>query len=193
MKKNLSKIGVSMIATAAIVGGIFFAGAQNAPATSTQVDQGQVVLQKGEGLGMMGGYGMMNRDENGNWSMKGQWGGSGDNVKDFGMLKSIFPALALGFIGAGIVLTIIALLLIAFWVWMLVHAIKHDIEYKPIWILVLGIMGILGAIIYYFAVKRQYVCYCGQEGMCDCEDCTCGKKEGEKCGVCGEEECKCKK
>lgn len=64
----------------------------------------------------------------------------------------------------GIVFTIIVILLIAFWIWMLVHAIVHDIEDKPVWILVLWIMNIVGAIVYYFAVKRK----------CDCIHCVKG-------------------
>lgn len=198
MRKNLSKIGVSMIATAAIVGGILFAGAQNAPVASTTVNQDPApVVQnvdstryEGSRYGMMNG--MMSRDQNGNWPMRGQWNNETGNSRDFSDLKSFLPAIALGFLGAGIVLTILAILLIAFWIWMLVHAIKHDIEEKPLWILVIGLMGIIGAVVYYFAVKRHYVCYCGQE-MCGCEDCTCGKNEGGKCGVCGEGECKCEK
>ncbi len=39
--------------------------------------------------------------------------------------------------GAGILFMIIFILGLIFWVWMLVHAIKHRIEYKPVWILVL--------------------------------------------------------
>ena len=195
MRKNLSKLGVGMIATVAIVGGILFAGAQNVPATSTSVSQNPspVVVQNSD-YSRYGGasYGMMSQDQNGNWSMRGDFKNLGNDSKDFGMIKSFLPAIALGFLGAGILLTAIAILLIAFWIWMLVHAIKHDIEEKPLWILVIGLMGIIGAIAYYFAVKRHYICFCGQE-ICDCEDCTCEKDEEGKCGNCIEGECQCDK
>lgn len=61
-------------------------------------------------------------------------------------------------VGAGIGVTIfflaLVVLLTVFWVWMLVHAIRNPIEHKPVWILVLLLTGLIGAIIYYFAVKR---------------------------------------
>ncbi|MBX4200436.1 PLD nuclease N-terminal domain-containing protein [Candidatus Parcubacteria bacterium] len=68
-----------------------------------------------------------------------------------GVLKTVFGW------GAGVfaVFILISLLTTVFWIMMLVHAIKHPIEHKPLWILVMIFAGVLGAIIYYFAVKRQ--------------------------------------
>jgi hypothetical protein len=48
--------------------------------------------------------------------------------------------------------------LIGFWIWMLIDAIKRKFKEdneKLIWILVLLFANWLGAIIYYFAVKRK--------------------------------------
>ena len=58
--------------------------------------------------------------------------------------------------GIGVVVAVFAIGIVAFFFWfmMLVHAIKNPIEHKPIWILVLLLTGLIGAIIYYFAVKR---------------------------------------
>jgi hypothetical protein len=62
----------------------------------------------------------------------------------------------LGFgIGMFVVMTALFVLMFVFWVMMVVHAVKHPIEHKPLWILVLLLTGILGAVIYYFAVKKQ--------------------------------------
>jgi hypothetical protein len=38
---------------------------------------------------------------------------------------------------------------------MLVDAIKKPIQHKPLWIIILLLFGIVGAIVYYFAVKRS--------------------------------------
>jgi hypothetical protein len=59
-------------------------------------------------------------------------------------------------IGIGILFFIIGVLVFIFWISMIVHAVKYPIEHKPIWILVLILGGILGAIVYYFAVKKPY-------------------------------------
>ena len=63
------------------------------------------------------------------------------------------------FAGAGVGLVIVfflvGVLAFVFWLLMVVDAIKRDIEHKPVWILVLLLTGIIGAIIYYFAVKRK--------------------------------------
>ncbi len=47
-------------------------------------------------------------------------------------------------------------LMIAFWIWMLVDAIKRELTdgEKIAWVLVIVFLSWLGAIIYYFAVKR---------------------------------------
>ncbi|MFH1652512.1 MAG: PLD nuclease N-terminal domain-containing protein [Pseudomonadota bacterium] len=48
--------------------------------------------------------------------------------------------------------------LIAFWIWMLVDCIKRDFKdsnEKVVWVLVLIFLQLIGAIVYYFVVKRK--------------------------------------
>jgi hypothetical protein len=50
--------------------------------------------------------------------------------------------------------------LIIFWIYMIIDAIKRKYKHeneKIVWILVVVLLGILGALIYYFAVKRKNV------------------------------------
>jgi hypothetical protein len=65
-----------------------------------------------------------------------------------------------GFLGWGIAgfLVILALGIWAtvFWIMMIVHAATHDIENKAMWIILMVFTGIVGALIYYFAVKRKF-------------------------------------
>lgn len=60
------------------------------------------------------------------------------------------------FAGLGAVGVVVAILAFVFWVWMLVDAITRtftsDLE-KVVWILVIIFLNILGALIYYFAVR----------------------------------------
>ena len=44
----------------------------------------------------------------------------------------------------------------AFWVWMLVDLIQRDIPNKALWVIVLVFTGVLGAIIYFFAVRMPH-------------------------------------
>jgi Phospholipase_D-nuclease N-terminal len=65
-----------------------------------------------------------------------------------------------GFLGLGLgiilFLLVISVLAFIFWLFMLIHAIKNPIVDKAVWIIILILFGILGAIIYYFAVKRSF-------------------------------------
>jgi hypothetical protein len=59
-----------------------------------------------------------------------------------------------------LILIIIAIIVFAliFWIIMLVDSIKHkykDKDDKIIWVLVIALLGIIGAIIYYFVVKIE--------------------------------------
>jgi len=67
-----------------------------------------------------------------------------------------------GLIGGMIflVLLIIALAIagFAFWIWMIIDCAKRDFKQdneKVVWIIVVVILGAIGAAIYYFAVKLQ--------------------------------------
>jgi multisubunit Na+/H+ antiporter MnhC subunit len=52
-------------------------------------------------------------------------------------------------------LLLCAIVLVAFWIWMIVHAIRNDIKEQATWILILMLTNFWGAIVYYFAVKRK--------------------------------------
>lgn len=60
--------------------------------------------------------------------------------------------------GIGIFLVIFALGILAtvFWIMMIIHAAKHDVENKAMWIILMVFTGIVGALIYYFVVKRKF-------------------------------------
>ncbi|MBI3034687.1 PLDc N-terminal domain-containing protein [Candidatus Woesearchaeota archaeon] len=69
--------------------------------------------------------------------------------------------MAFGWFVAGMVLLVlaviaIAVLLFVFWIWMLIdcakRAFKNDNE-KVVWIIVIALLGFIGAAVYYFAVK----------------------------------------
>lgn len=64
---------------------------------------------------------------------------------------SMFAKMGLGIL---VVLLVIGTLATVLWVMMLVHAAKHPIEHKAIWILALLFLNIPAVIAYYFAIKR---------------------------------------
>lgn len=43
-----------------------------------------------------------------------------------------------------------------FWILMITHAAKHNIENKAKWIVLMVFTGLVGALIYYFVVKRTF-------------------------------------
>lgn len=65
-----------------------------------------------------------------------------------------------GFLGWGVgILALFAILAIAgtiFWIMMVIHAASNPIENKAMWIIVMVLTGVLGAVIYYFVVKRKF-------------------------------------
>lgn len=65
-----------------------------------------------------------------------------------------------GFLGWGIgiilVVLVFGILAMIFWIMMIVHAARHPINNKGVWIVVMIFTGIIGALIYYFAVKRKF-------------------------------------
>ena len=55
-----------------------------------------------------------------------------------------------------LLIVIICALLFAFWIWMIIDCAKRDFKKeldKVVWILVIVFLSVLGAAIYYFAVK----------------------------------------
>ena len=65
-----------------------------------------------------------------------------------------------GFLGWGIGIFILFAALgiwaTVFWIMMIVHAAKHNVENKAMWIILMVFTGIVGALIYYFVVKRKF-------------------------------------
>jgi len=63
-------------------------------------------------------------------------------------------------IGAGLIFMVVmwVIMLAAgiFWLVMLIHAATKPIDNKAVWILVMVFTNILGAIVYYFVVKREF-------------------------------------
>ncbi len=41
-----------------------------------------------------------------------------------------------------------------FWILMLVHAATKEVENKALWLIIIVFLGFIGAIVYYFAIKR---------------------------------------
>lgn len=50
----------------------------------------------------------------------------------------------------------ISIFCLVFWILMLVHAISKPIKQKAVWILIILLFGIIGALVYYFAIKRDF-------------------------------------
>lgn len=50
---------------------------------------------------------------------------------------------------------VLAIASFVFWIMMLVDAAKHKTDNQVVWILVICLTGIIGALIYYFVVKRE--------------------------------------
>ncbi|MFH1142157.1 MAG: PLDc N-terminal domain-containing protein [Candidatus Uhrbacteria bacterium] len=65
-----------------------------------------------------------------------------------------------GFLGWGIGIFLLAAVIgisaTIFWIMMIIHAAQHDIENKAMWIILMVFTGIIGALIYYFVVKRNF-------------------------------------
>jgi len=69
-------------------------------------------------------------------------------------LTAQFGGLFAGLGVLAIVVPIIALVGGIFWLMMLIHAASNPIENKALWIVILIFTGIIGAVVYYFVVKR---------------------------------------
>jgi hypothetical protein len=51
----------------------------------------------------------------------------------------------------------ILLLLFVFWLWMLIDCAKREFDDKALWIILLIFLGLIGAILYFFIVKRKNI------------------------------------
>lgn len=79
---------------------------------------------------------------------------NGQEVPCDELMESAAPFLALG-AGLFIVFGILGIACTVFWIMMLVHAATHDNKDKAMWIILMVFTGIVGALIYYFVVKRN--------------------------------------
>jgi len=65
-----------------------------------------------------------------------------------------------GFLGWGIggffVIIVLGIWATVFWIMMIIHVAKHDVENKAMWMILMVFTGIVGALIYYFVVKRKF-------------------------------------
>jgi len=73
--------------------------------------------------------------------------------EEIGKMVGTFLGLAFG---AFAILAIIGILCTVFWILMIIHAASKPIENKALWIIILVFTGVIGAIIYYFVVKRKF-------------------------------------
>jgi len=67
-------------------------------------------------------------------------------------------AMAIGFMFFMLIIVILLVLGLIFWIAMIIDCAKRNFKKdseKIVWILVLIFLGVLGAIIYYFIVKRK--------------------------------------
>lgn len=69
-------------------------------------------------------------------------------VNDLAAGPSIAPVFVAALVLCGIVL-------VGFWLWMIVHAVRSEIKDQAVWLLLLLLTNFWGAIVYYFAVKRK--------------------------------------
>ncbi len=49
------------------------------------------------------------------------------------------------------------LLAFAFWLWMLIDCLKRDFDDKTLWVLLLFFFNFIGAVLYYFLIKRKNI------------------------------------
>lgn len=70
--------------------------------------------------------------------------------------KTAGKAIGLG-IGFIALFAVIGTAFFIFWIMMLIHAISKPIENKGMWVVLLIFTGIIGALIYYFMVKRNFI------------------------------------
>lgn len=67
----------------------------------------------------------------------------------------VFLAIISGFFLLGFLWISAMIAAVVFWIWMFVESIRNDYNNKPIWILIIIIGNLLGAIAFYFAVYKR--------------------------------------
>lgn len=76
---------------------------------------------------------------------------------DYGASDAVGAGLGIGLLIFWIIFMLVGLALGIFWIWMLVDCIKRRFDQKTLWIVLLIILGWIGAIAYYFVIKRKNV------------------------------------
>lgn len=54
-----------------------------------------------------------------------------------------------------VVLGVVGLGMLLFWAWMLIDCVKRDFKDKPLWILIILLGQVIGAVVYLIVVKSQ--------------------------------------
>lgn len=95
------------------------------------------------------------------WLAKGRWAlaqatctVNGQDVPCDQLVDQAKGALGWG-IGIFAVIAVLGIAATIFWLMMIIHAASHPIENRAMWIILMVITGIVGAVIYYFVVKRK--------------------------------------
>lgn len=84
------------------------------------------------------------------------WAQYGSNYGTTGT-DVVGAGLGIGLLIFWIIFMLVGLALGIFWIWMLVDCIKRRFDQKTLWIVLLIILGWIGAIAYYFVIKRKNV------------------------------------
>ena len=128
------------------------AGAQDVPSGDTPVENsGDVNISidlEGEGDGAQIVVGA-----DGKCTINGVEVDCEQAMENFGKGVGAFVGFSFAFM---LIVLVVGILAFIFWIMMLVHAIKYPVENKVLWIILMVLAGVLGSIIYYFAVKRGY-------------------------------------
>lgn len=74
----------------------------------------------------------------------------------FDSFGGLFLGLGIFFIFFFVVMFVIAIAAFILQILMIIHAAQNDIKDRALWIVVMVLTGGLGALIYYFAVKRPF-------------------------------------
>jgi hypothetical protein len=65
--------------------------------------------------------------------------------------------LGIGMLIFAIVMFALGIFFFVFWIKMIIHAASNPVQNKALWIVLMVLFGVLGAIIYYFVVKKDFV------------------------------------
>jgi uncharacterized metal-binding protein len=72
-----------------------------------------------------------------------------------GAILAMFGLGIAAFLSVILIIVVLAVLATAFWIWMLIDCAQRESENRVAWILIIVFLHVLGALVYYFVVKRQ--------------------------------------